>query len=221
MYRNKIYYIIISLCLLACKQTPKRTINSRVSQLPYYKDASFTPYWNLSETELNTLHTIPDFSFTNQEGDIITNSSLQDKIYVVDYFFTSCPGICPRMQKNMDLVYQEFINDHSVHILSHSVTPNKDSIHVLKDYALSKNIKSINWSLLTGNKDEIYEIGRKGYFIEQNIGFNKSNDEFLHSENFILIDKNKHIRGIYNGLNKTQVLQLIADIKTLKKEFDN
>jgi protein SCO1/2 len=102
--------------------------------------------------------------------------------------------------------------------LSHSVTPEHDSIPVLKEYAEDKGIDSQKWHLVTGDRDQIYKLGRKDYFVEEDLGLEKDIDEFLHTENFVLIDKDKHIRGIYNGLNKTSVSQLIADIKTLKRE---
>ena len=117
----------------------------------------------------------------------------------------------------MDILQQEFINDAAVLLLSHSVTPSLDSVSQLKKYALDKNIGK-NWHLVTGDKKEIYDLGRQFYFVEEDLGEPKGLDDFLHTENFVLIDKNKHIRGIYNGLNKNSVQQLIVDIKTLQKE---
>ena len=193
-------------------------ISSRVDALPYYNEASFTPKWITSNSDaLKAFHKIPDFSFTNQNGENITQNTFKDKIYITDFFFTTCPGICSMMTKNMDILQQEFINDDSVLLLSHSVTPTIDSVPQLKKYALDKNIGN-NWHLITGDKKEIYDLGRQFYFVEEDLGDPKGLDDFLHTENFVLIDKNKHIRGIYNGLNKNSVLQLIADIKTLKKE---
>ena len=136
---------------------------------------------------------------------------------MADFFFTTCPGICPKMTANMSVVADKFKNDTTVLFLSHSVTPSIDSVAQLKKYALDKNIGK-NWHLVTGNKKEIYDLGRQAYFVEENLGEPKGLDDFLHTENFVLIDKNKHIRGIYNGLNKNSVMQLIEDIKTLKKD---
>ena len=121
------------------------------------------------------------------------------------------------MTKNMTLLQEEFKDDDDVLLLSHSVTPTIDSVAQLKKYALDKGVLN-NWHLVTGDKKEIYDLGRKFYFVEEDLGEPKGLDDFLHTENFVLIDKNKHIRGIYNGLNKNSVMQLIADIKTLKKE---
>ena len=118
----------------------------------------------------------------------------------------------------MALVQEAFKDDPEVLLLSHSVTPETDSVQVLKTYAENKGAISNKWYLVTGDRKQIYDLGRKTYFVEQDLGQEKEEDEFLHSENFVLIDKNKHIRGIYNGLNTNAVQQLIADIKTLEKE---
>lgn len=203
----------------SCKKTKKDDFTSRVNKLPYYNEASFTPKWIASNSkELEAFHKIPDFKLTNQNGEIITQKTFENKIYVTDFFFTTCPGICPMMTKNMNLVQEAFKNDDTVLMLSHSVTPTKDSVPQLKKYAINTNIGK-NWHLVTGYKKEIYDLGRTAYFVENDLGEPKGIDDFLHTENFILIDKNKHIRGIYNGLNKNSVKQLIADIKTLKREI--
>lgn len=215
--KNKIIAIVFSGILsVACQ--PKIKNESRVNKLPYYKEASFTPYWDLSDDELTTFHKVANFSLTNQNGAQITEQTVHNKIYVVSFFFTSCPGICPRMTTNMKLVQDAFVNDDEVLLLSHSVTPSIDSVSVLKDYAELNNVILGKWHLLTGNKKEVYNLGRQSYFIEEDLGYEQSLDDFLHTENFVLVDKNRFLRGIYNGLNKTAVQQLIADIRTLKKE---
>lgn len=137
---------------------------------------------------------------------------------MTDFFFTVCPGICPKMMANMMDLQNEFLNDNDVLLLSHSVTPERDSVPVLKKYAEDKGIISKRWHLVTGRQEEIYKLGRKDYFVEEDLGLEKEVDDFLHTENFVLIDRKGHIRGIYNGLNKTAVQQLITDIKTLKVE---
>tara|TARA_R110002049_G_scaffold67310_6_gene174956 strand:- start:2573 stop:3247 length:675 start_codon:yes stop_codon:yes gene_type:complete len=215
---NSFLLVLVFGVMTSCKNTKKEEVLSRVDALPYYNEASFTPKWISSKSdELKSFHKIPDFSFTNQDGKNISQKTFEDKIYVTDFFFTTCPGICPKMTKNMDILQQEFLNDNSVLLLSHSVTPSIDSVQQLKKYALDKNVGK-NWHLVTGNKKEIYDLGRQSYFVEEDLGEPKGIDDFLHTENFVLIDKNKHIRGIYNGLNKNSVMQLIGDIKTLKKE---
>ncbi|ANW95286.1 electron transporter [Wenyingzhuangia fucanilytica] len=208
--------ILVGLLLLGACQSKKQT-GSRVNKLPYYKEASFTPYWNLSESELKTFHTISDFNLIDQSGQKISNKTFDDKIYVVNFFFTTCPGICPKMTSNLSMVQKAYLKDKEVLILSHSVTPSIDSVEVLKHYAEVNDIQQNKWFLATGSRKEIYDLGRNSYFIEEDMGEELKEDDFLHTENFVLIDKNKHIRGIYNGLNKTATQQLIIDIKTLKE----
>lgn len=215
MQKIKILFII-SILFYSCNSR-KEEVESRVKTLPYYNEASFTPKWISDKEDLASFHKIPDFEFINQNGIIIDQEIFENKIYVTDFFFTTCPGICPMMTKNMGLVQKAFENDNTVLMLSHSVTPSKDSVPQLKRYAIEKNIGD-NWHLVTGNKEHIYNLGRKFYFVEEDLGEPKGLDDFLHTENFVLIDKNKHIRGIYNGLNKNAVKQLIADIKTLQQE---
>ena len=215
---NRNFLLLLILVAISCKNNKEETVSSRVANLPYYNEASFTPKWIATKSDvLKLFHKIPNFSFTNQDGKNITHKTFEDKIYVTDFFFTTCPGICPRMTKNMDIIQQEFIKDSSVLLLSHSVTPTIDSVAQLKKYAIDKNIDK-NWHLVTGDKKEIYNLGRQAYFVEEDLGTPKGIDDFLHTENFVLVDKNKHIRGIYNGLNRNAVQQLIADIKTLQKE---
>ena len=200
------------LFLVAC-QTKKETA------LPYYKDPFFTPHWMANDDPaLENFHTISPFTLINQEGDTITNATFANKIYVTDFFFTSCPGICPKMTENMSLVQAAFLHDAEVLLISHSVTPNQDSVEVLKEYAKAKGVVNGKWHLATGNRAEIYRLGRKDYFVEEDLGLVKKEDDFIHTENFVLIDFDGHIRGVYNGLNKTSVNQLIADIRQLKEE---
>ncbi len=216
--KNKIILLLSgSLLVFGCKSNDQKT--SRVENLPYYDEANFTPIWlEPGDEEIENIHQIPNFSLVNQDGDTITQADFDGKIYVTDFFFTTCPGICPKMTANLETVQEAFIDDDEVLLLSHSVTPEKDSVAALKNYAEAKGVKSGKWHLVTGDQKEIYTLGRKAYFVEEDLGLQKSEDEFLHTENFVLIDRNRHIRGIYNGLNKTSVSQLIADIKTLEKE---
>ena len=214
---NNIILFLAMFFLIACEATNQN--NSRVDTLPFYKEATFTPHWIAdNDKSLETFHRISPFKLINQEGDIITEKSFEGKIYVVDFFFTSCPGICPKMTDNMMGLQEEFLNDNDVLLLSHSVTPTRDSVEILKRYAEDKGILSHKWHIVTGDEQEIYRLGRKDYFVEEDLGLEKEEDDFLHTENFVLIDKNRHIRGIYNGLNKTSISQLITDIRTLKKE---
>ena len=209
--------IFLAFTIIGCKKSEKE-VESRVETLPYYNEASFTPKWLNNVEDLETFHKVPSFNLIDQNGESVTGQTFKEKIYVTDFFFTTCPGICPKMTENMALVQEAFKDDPEVLLLSHSVTPETDSVQVLKTYAENKGAISNKWYLVTGDRKQIYDLGRKTYFVEQDLGQEKDEDEFLHSENFVLIDKNKHIRGIYNGLNATAVQQLIADIKTLEKE---
>jgi len=195
---------------------PIKEVSSRVEALPYYREATFTPHWLEKDSDsLKSFHSIPDFTLINQESDTITQDTFKDKIYITDFFFTVCPGICPAMTKNMNRLQEEFMEDGEVLLLSHSVTPDYDTPAILKEYAQRKGVNVAKWHLVTGDKELIYDLGRNRYFVEEDLGETKDIDDFLHTENFILIDQNKHIRGIYNGLNKASIDQLIADVRLL------
>lgn len=217
-YNINVTILVAFIFVLSCN-SGKEEKQGTTTSLPYYNEATFTPIWaKPNSKEIEKIHQIPSFRLTNQEGKIITEKTFENKIYIVDFFFTSCSGICPKMTKNMDAVQEAFKDDEGVLLLSHSVTPEKDSVSVLKNYAETHGIISGKWHLVTGNQNEIYRLGRQSYFVEEDLGLEKSSDEFLHTENFVLVDKDKHIRGIYNGLNKAAIAQLISDIKTLKCE---
>jgi protein SCO1/2 len=225
MLNNKVLFLASAILLLtACKneikQPIKRVETSRVTSLPYYDDPTFTPRWiRPGSDELKTFHAIPDFKLVNQLGDTITNKTFDNKIYVTDFFFTSCPGICPKMTTNMAKIQQAFEDDADVLLLSHSVTPKYDQVPVLRAYANVKGIIDSKWHLVTGDRTHIYDLGRNFYFVEEDLGREKAPDDFLHTDNFILVDKNKHIRGIYSGIHNASIQQLITDIKSLKKEL--
>lgn len=210
--------IASSLALAAVSCTPS-TSGSRVDTLPYYADASFTPLWLEPGAEaLDTLHRVAPFALTNQLGDLVTQETVQGSITITDFFFTSCPGICPKMQANMGELQTAFLEDEDVILLSHSVTPERDSVAVLQAYGQEHGVLPERWHLLTGDRQEIYQLGRHAYFVEEDLGLTREADEFLHTENFVLVDDQGHIRGIYNGLDKTDVQQLIEDVRTLQSE---
>ena len=215
----KIFSLLTFVCILVgCNGSSES--DSRVEKLPYYISADFTPQWIApNSSELRSFHKIPEFSLTNQDGNIVTEKTFENKIYVTDFFFTFCTGICPKMTDNMGVLQEEFKEDASVLLLSHSVTPDHDTPEILQEYADAKGVIPDKWHLVTGDRQEIYDLGRMAYFVEEDLGLEKETNDFLHTENFVLIDKNKHIRGIYNGLNKTAIAQLITDIKTLKLEL--
>lgn len=222
--KSKIIFLLLLVFSISCKKTIEKKKNkiietSRVEHLPYFKDETFTPYWLKPGTmEEQKFHKIPAFKLINQLGDSVSEKTFKDKIYITDFFFATCPGICPKMTHNMNKLQEEFKNDPEVLFLSHSVMPSVDSVAVLNNYAKTHGVIDNKWHLVTGNKNEIYNLGRDHYFVENDLGEEKSIDDFLHTENFLLIDKEKHIRGIYNGLNRSSMAQLIVDIKDLKKE---
>ncbi|WP_370104690.1 SCO family protein [Winogradskyella sp.] len=162
-------------------------------------------------------HRIADFSLINQNCEIITQNTYKDKIYVADFFFTSCQTICPIMTDHMYQIQKEIINDDEVMLLSHSVTPRIDSVAQLKKYAKEKGVIDRKWNLTTGDKKHIYELARKSYLAVKTQG-NGDMYDMIHTENFMLIDKKRQIRGFYNGTKPEDIEKLLKDIKTLKEE---
>ncbi|SHI57222.1 SCO family protein [Pseudozobellia thermophila] len=163
-------------------------------------------------------HTIADFSLVNQNGDTITQDDYDGKIYVADFFFTTCPTICPIMTKNMADIQEQIKDDPEVLLLSHSVTPQIDSVAQLKKYAIEKGVDDSKWNLVTGDKKQIYELARKSYLAVKDDGDGGPYD-MIHTENFILVDKERRIRGFYDGTKKEEVDQLLEDLALLKNSY--
>ncbi|MFT6747378.1 MAG: protein SCO1/2 [Glaciecola sp.] len=163
-------------------------------------------------------HFIGNFQLTNQDGEMITPLTFKNKIYVANFIFTTCPKMCPLMTSNLKTVYESFNNDPEVSFLSHSVTPVEDSVPVLKAFANKYGIEGNQWHFVTGDKKHIYDLARKNYFAATSLGDGGDHD-FVHTENFVLVDTKKRIRGIYDGTSFDQIDQLIEDINTLKKEY--
>ncbi|WBX72568.1 SCO family protein [Tenacibaculum pacificus] len=187
--------------------------------LPFFNSAEFTPEWiSKSSLKYKEIHTIPDFSFINQNGKKVTNKTYKRKIYIANFFFVTCPGICPILEKNMSKIQDKYKNDSSVLLLSHTVMPTKDSVAVLKKYAIDNNIISDKWNLVTGDKKQLYNVARKGYFADDEFNKTKNTAAFIHSENFVLVDKKGRIRGVYNGTLGLETKRLIRHIEILKKE---
>jgi protein SCO1 len=161
-------------------------------------------------------HTIGNFSLKNQNGETITEANYENKIYVADFFFTTCQTICPIMTDHMVQIQQELRDEADVLLLSHTVQPEVDTIAQLKKYALDKGVDSNKWNLVTGEKEQIYNLARKSYLAAKDAPY--SPYELIHTENFVLIDKKKRIRGFYDGTKQEAVKQLIEDIKILKAE---
>ncbi len=189
------------------------------TSIPFYNSPDFTPYF-LSNGEVEEIisHKISDFSFINQNEKTITNKEIEGKIHIANFMFTSCTSICPDMTGNMKLIEKAFSNDPRVVILSYSVTPWIDTPDKLADYVEFNDIKTNNWHFLTGSKNEIYSLARESYFAEETMGFSKDSTDFLHTEYFILVDRDKRIRGIYNGTLMLEALQVVEDISALLDE---
>ncbi len=211
-----LYFIFGSACH---QQQPAQIVSEQKQNLPYYNGPDFTPVWFNGATQVpGNFHSIPSFSFIDQDGDSITEKNIAGKIYVADFFFTACPGICPKLTKNLKIVQDTFQNDPEIILLSHSVTPLNDVPEVLKKYAGNYGVMDNKWFLLTGNKDSIYSIARNGYFADEDLGMKKDTSDFLHTENMLLIDKHRRIRGIYKGTSPAEMQNIINDIRLLKEE---
>ena len=163
-------------------------------------------------------HKISDFNLTNQNGKEITQANYKDKIYVADFFFTTCQDICPVMTKNMYQLQEELKNDNEVLLLSHTVIPEVDTVEQLKEYAIENNVDDSKWNLVTGDKKQIYELARKSYLAVEDSSFNEF--DMIHTENFMLIDKEKQIRGFYDGTNSEEINRLLKDIEILKQSYN-
>ncbi|GAA3777876.1 SCO family protein [Corallibacter vietnamensis] len=163
-------------------------------------------------------HKIADFKLLNQNGETITQATYKDKIYVADFFFTTCKTICPIMTDHMYKIQKEIKNDDEVMLLSHTVTPEIDSVAQLKKYAKLKGVIDGKWNLVTGDKKQIYELARKSYLAVKTSGDGGPFD-MIHTENFMLIDKKQQIRGFYDGTNPDDISRLLDDISTLKQEY--
>ena len=163
-------------------------------------------------------HKIADFSLINQNGKTITQEDYKDKIYVADFFFTTCQTICPLMTDNMHIVQQKTMNDEDIMLLSHTVTPEIDSVAQLKKYAIEKGVNDAKWNLVTGDKKQIYELARKSYLAVKTDG-NGDEYDMIHTENFMLVDKKRQIRGFYDGTKTEDIERLLEEIEKLKKEY--
>ena len=190
-----------------------------VKRLPIYQPAMVNKelVYSTIQHQIN-YHKIANFSLTNQNGETVTEKTFENKIYVADFFFTTCPSICPIMTKNMAEVQASILNYPEVMLLSHTVTPEIDSVTQLRAYANQKGIVDRKWQLVTGDKKQIYELARKSYLAVKEDGDGGPND-MIHTENFMLIDKEKRIRGFYDGTKKEEIVRLLDDIKILKAAY--
>lgn len=215
-----LFFLVLLVSCQQEKQKQTQNLKSKVTTLPFFNSGDFTPEWIDKKSDLyKNIHTISAFSFTNQNGETVTNKDYLGKIYVADFFFTSCTGICRSLSLNMKILQEEFKEDADVLLLSHSVTPEIDSVSVLKKYGDDYGVDSTKWNLVTGAKEAIYELARTAYFSDEDFVKTKEASEFIHTENFILVDKKGRIRGVYNGTLKLATKRLIKHIQLLKKEI--
>ena len=163
-------------------------------------------------------HSISNFSLTNQNGELINQEFYQNKIYIADFFFTTCPDICTKMTENMGYLQNELKNQTDVLLVSFSVTPNIDSVSVLRAYADLKGVDDSKWNLFTGSKKDIYELARKSFLVAKNDGDGGKYD-MIHTENFVLIGKENRIRGFYDGTNEVEMNKLLKDVKILQNSY--
>ncbi|MEZ4902551.1 MAG: SCO family protein [Spirosomataceae bacterium] len=213
MYRI-VFLWLGSFCFFQCEKKQQEQL-----ALPYYNTPDFTPLFIDNSVEISTkiTHRIANFALLNQDSVWVTQQAIEGKIHVANFIFTSCPSICPTMTKNLKIVNDSLQNDEEVVLLSYSVTPWIDKTSVLKKYKTTHDIRNPRWHFLTGSKGTIYTLARQSYFAEEDLGFSKDSTEFLHTEHLLLIDKNKRIRGIYNGTLRLEMTQLLEDIHTLKQ----
>tara|TARA_B100000767_G_scaffold275020_1_gene310069 strand:- start:8250 stop:8933 length:684 start_codon:yes stop_codon:yes gene_type:complete len=208
-------FILFSVCILFLFYNALKP--SRV--LPIYQPAELS--FELVDSTLQHIkikHRVADFNLTNQNGKSISQEDYKNKIVVVDFFFTTCPSICPVMTNNMRLIQNKIKVEDNVKLLSFSVTPEIDSVPQLKKYAIEKGILDAHWNLLTGDKKEIYALARKSYFVVKEDGDGGPFD-MIHTENFVLVDPDRRIRGYYDGTNEKEIEILWSDIQVLKNEY--
>lgn len=181
--------------------------------------AAMITFTDFEKVKLPVLNTVQPFSFVRQDSSVVTQKDLGNRVYVAEYFFTTCKGICPKMNKNMQVVYEKFKNNPDFLILSHTVNPENDSVPVLKQYADSLGASPANWWFLYGSKTDLYKSARESYLLDDPKNSSKNIDEqFLHTQFFALVDRQGRVRGIYDGIKKDEVDQLMLDIEELIKE---
>jgi protein SCO1/2 len=182
----------------------------------YYAMVKYTDF---EEVKLPVLNTVQPFEFLRQDSAMSSQKDIRNRVYVAEYFFTTCKGICPKMNKNMKAIYEQFKVDSNFLIVSHTVNPDTDSLPVLRHYADSLGADVSNWWFLTGSKESLYKTARESYLLDDPKNSTKNIDEqFLHTQFFTLVDRQGRVRGVYDGIKKEEVDQLMTDIKTLIKE---
>lgn len=215
--KNKPCWSVVGLCLLlvGCQQKNKEEKET----LPFYNTPVFNAEWiDEQDPAYSKIHTIDSFSLTNQVGQVITNDSLAGHIYVANFFFTSCPSICPKMTGNLKKLQDTFATNRQLKLVSFSVMPWVDSVPKLRKYGYEHGVDPARWYLLTGEKERIYNLGRRSYFAEKGLGIQKDSTSFLHTESMLLVDKKGRIRGIYNATQPVDIERVTDDIRVLLAE---
>src|ERR1017187_8043525 len=184
---------------------------------------SGTDYYKV---KLPVMNYVQDFSFTGQDGNTINEHDVDGKVYVADYFFTTCKGICPKMNANLATIFEKFRNDNDFAIVSHTSMPETDSVPLLKAYEekmIGKNPHfAAKWYFVTGTKDSLYKMAKESYLLDNDKNNSENiKDHFIHTQFFALVDKNKRVRGIYDGLKEDELARLTKDIETLHNEPAN
>jgi protein SCO1/2 len=217
LYKYRIFFIVlilfsvVTISLFYSALKPQKT-------LPIYNPADVNPELVDSTVQYKSkYHTIADFSFVNQNGDTITQKNYEGKIYVADFFFTTCGSICPKMSTNLVDVQKAVLNNPKVMLLSHTVFPEVDSVSVLKAYAIKYGVVDSKWNLVTGDKKDIYTMARKSYLAVK-LGKPDQLYDMVHTENFVLVDQKRRVRGFYDGTDKEDIKRLLDDIDFLCKE---
>ena len=186
-----------------------------------HKPLRTLPYFGQKNVVKNgdtTYHVVKPFCFTNQYNEKVTEETMKGKIYVTDFFFTTCQSICPIMSSELERVYKQFSHQEDILILSHTVSPEEDSVSVLKEYASMHGVKDRRWLFVTGDKKHLYDMARTSYLLNAEEGTGDA-DDFIHTQNFALVDKEKHLRGFYDGTDSLDVSRLITDINLLLEEY--
>lgn len=206
-----IVFSVVTISLFYSALKPQKT-------LPIYNPSDVNPELVDSTIQYKSkYHTISDFKFVNQNGDTITQKDCDGKIYVADFFFTTCGSICPKMSTNLADVQKAVLNNPKVKLLSHTVFPEVDSVSVLKAYAVKYGVVDSKWNLVTGDKKEIYTMARKSYLAVK-LGRPDQLYDMVHTENFVLVDQKRRVRGFYDGTKKEEIQRLLEDIEFLSKE---
>jgi protein SCO1/2 len=192
---------------------------SKPKPLKVFNPADINPQLVDKEVQdIQKLHRVGVFNLTDQNGKTVTENDFKNKIYITDFFFVTCPTICPKMATQMQRVYAEFKSNDNILFLSHTVMPEKDSVSVLKEYADKIGVNDNKWKFVTGDKKQIYNLARKTYFAAVSEG-DGGPEDFVHTENFVLVDKEKRLRGFYDGTSEKDTDRLIKDIYTLLEEY--